>query len=98
MKLNNQPNANNGANGQVYSAIEKWYDPNLAFNGDPFSWTKQSKAFGAKIIGSTDHVWEKYNLVRFLSSLLGNDFDGDDLNKLFFDSCTGTNRLQQIFN
>ena len=59
MKLNNQTNGNNGANGKIYNAIEKWYVENLANDGTPFSGVKVDNAFNSVTSpGSTDHVWE----------------------------------------
>ena len=99
MRLNNQPNGNNGANGRIYNAIEKWYIENLANDGTPFSGVKVDNAFNPVTgPGSTDHVWEKSNVGDFLASSLGNDFDCDDLNALFSLSCSGTNLLQRIFD
>ena len=99
MKLNNQPNGNNGANGKIYNAIEKWYVENLANDGTPFSGVKVDNAFNSVTSpGRTDHVWEKSNVGDFLASLLGSDFDRDDLNALFSPSCSGTNLLQRIFD
>ncbi|CAL8584996.1 hypothetical protein XPA_010578 [Xanthoria parietina] len=45
--------------------------------------------------GSIDHVWEKSNVGDFLGSLLGSDFDGDDMNRLF--SACGA-KLQKTFD
>lgn len=93
VKLNRQPN--NGANGRIYNAIEKWYAENLAIDGSPFLGVKINNNFnGITGPGSTDHVWEKSNLADFLSSLFGSDFDCDDLNALF--SCPIS--LQTIYN
>ena len=98
-KLNNQPNGNNGVNGKIYNAIEKWYVENLADDGTPFSGVKVDNAFNSVTSpGRTDHVWEKSNVGDFLASLLGSDFDCDDLNALFSPSCSGTNLLQRIFD
>lgn len=94
MNLNKQPN--NGANGRIYNAIEKWYAENLAIDGSPFLGVKLDNTFSAATgPGSTDHVWEKSNIADFLSSLLGSDFDCDDLNALFSSCGIG---LQTIYN
>ncbi len=99
MRLNNNPNAQNGAHGRIYNAIEKWYVENLATDGTPFLGGKIDNAFKPVTgPGSTDHVWEKFNVGDFLASLLGSDFDCDDLNALFSLSCSGTNLLQRIFD
>lgn len=93
MKLDGtQRNVNGGANGRIYDAIEKWYTENLAVNGDPFSWDKEDHV--PKSPMSIDHVWEKSNIGDFLASLLGPNFDCEDLNALF--SCG--NKLQKIFD
>ncbi|KAL8679761.1 MAG: hypothetical protein Q9186_003977 [Xanthomendoza sp. 1 TL-2023] len=95
MNLNKQPNANGGANGKIYNAIEKWYAENLAINGSPFLGAKLENAFnGPNLPGSIDHVWEKSNVADFLASLLGSDFDCDDMNILF--SCDV--KLQTIYD
>ncbi|KAL8695595.1 MAG: hypothetical protein Q9224_003316, partial [Gallowayella concinna] len=95
MNLNKQPNANSGANGKIYNAIEKWYAENLAINGSPFLGAKLENAFsGPNLPGSIDHVWEKSNVADFLASLLGSDFDCDDMNILF--SCDV--KLQTIYD
>ena len=95
MNLNKQPNGNGGANGKIYNAIEKWYAENLAINGSPFLGVKLENTFsGLNLPGSIDHVWEKSNVADFLASLLGSDFDCDDMNILF--SC-GV-KLQTIFD
>lgn len=95
MNLARQPRGQNGANILIYDAIEKWYPENLAVDGGPFSGDKVDVTFNAANgPGSIDHVWEKSNVVDFLSSLLGSNFDCDDLNALF--SCG--NKLQRIFD
>ena len=95
MKLNNQPNGGGGANGKIYNAIEKWYAENLGIDGTPFLGVKLDNAFsGPNIPGSIDHVWEKSNVADFLASLLGANFDCDDMNALF--SC-GV-KLQTFFD
>ena len=94
MNLAKQPN--NGANGAIYSAVEKWYAENLAIDGTPFSGVKIDNAFTEVTgPGSTDHVWEKSNLADFFSSILGSQFDCDDLNALF--SSCGVS-LQTLYN
>ena len=96
MNLNKQRNANGGANGRIYDAIEKWYAENLAINGNPFSGSKIENTFSSVTgPGSIDHVWEKSNVGDFLASLLGTDFDCDDMNSLF--SSCGV-KLQKIFD
>lgn len=93
MKQNNSRNANRGASGRIYDAIEKWYTELLAINGDPFSGVKIDSSFNDHNgHGSIDHVWEKSNIGDFLASLLGSNFDCDDLNAL----CG--NKLQEIFD
>ena len=95
MNLNKQPNANGGANGRIYNAIEKWYAEKLAIDGSDFQGVKLDSPFsGLDLPGSIDHVWEKSNVADFLSSLLGSDFDCDDMNTLF--SCGVS--LQTIFD
>lgn len=97
MKLQNQMKGHGGANGRIYNAIEKWYPEHLTINGDPFEGAKEnSNSFTGNVPGSIDHVWEKSNVVDFLTSVLGDDFDCDDLNALFF-ACK-KNILQTIFN
>lgn len=99
MNLNKQPNTNNGANGQIYNAIEKWYIENLAVDGTAFSGVKTNENFDTVTNPmSTEHVWEKSNIGDFLADLLTSELDCDDLNELFFSSCSGTNLLQRIFN
>ncbi|KAL8795202.1 MAG: hypothetical protein Q9182_007556 [Xanthomendoza sp. 2 TL-2023] len=95
MKLNNQRNGYQGANGKIYDEIEKWYGEDLATDGKDFSWTKSPNPFSdPNHHGSIDHVWEKSNVVDFLASLLGSEFDCDDLNTLF--SCKV--KLQTVFD
>lgn len=85
---------NNGANGVIYDAVEKWYAEDLAIDGSPFSGTKIDQPL-EKGLGSTDHVWKKSNLADFFSSVLGSEFDCDDLNALF--SSCGVS-LQTLYN
>lgn len=93
MNLNNQRNGHGGANGRIYDAIEKWYPENLSTNGDPFNGDKIDRPFKSSDgPGSIDHVWEKSKVGDFLASLLGSNFDCDDLNAL----CG--NKLQDIFD
>ena len=96
MDLQNQMNGQGGAFGRIYNANEKWYPEHVTSNGDPFEGAKDSNNFGAGVEGSIDHVWEKSNVVNFLTSVLRDDLDCDDLNALFF-ACKN-NILQTIFN
>lgn len=96
MGLGKQPSGNGGTNERIYNAVEKWYTESLATDGTPFLGVKIDKTFNDITgPGSTDHVWEKSNIADFLSSLLGSDFDCDDLNTLF--SPCGIS-LQKIYN
>lgn len=94
MNLNRQRNGNGGANGRIYDAIAKWYSETLDTSGGPFYGSKKSlNPFNSLNIGSIDHVWEKSNVGDFLASLIGTEFDCDDLNSLFSSS-----KLQNIFD
>lgn len=92
--LAKQPNANNGTNGRIYNAIEKWYNEKLAIDGTPFLGGKLNEKFTSG--GSMDHVWEKSNVRDFLAFSLRCDFDYDKLLALFF-PCSGKNLLQKIY-
>lgn len=94
--MNLAKQSNNGTNGAIYNAVEKWYAENLAIDEAPFSGVKLDNPFDDVAgPGSTDHVWENSNLADFFSSVLGSQFDCDDLNALF--SSCGVN-LQTLYN
>lgn len=96
MNLNKKPNANGGKNAKIYDAIQKWYAESTATDGTRFFGSKSENPFDSDSgLGSIDHVWEKSNVGDFLGSLLGSDFDGDDMNRLF--SACGV-KLQKTFD
>ncbi|KAI4219020.1 MAG: hypothetical protein LQ349_008481, partial [Xanthoria aureola] len=96
MNLNRQRNANGGKNAKIYDAIQKWYAESIEIDGTPFLGSKLENPFNHITgPGSIDHVWEKSNVGDFLGSLLGSDFDCDDMNSLF--SACGV-KLQKIFD
>lgn len=96
MNLNRQRNANGGKNAKIYDAIQKWYAESIEIDGTPFLGSKLENPFNDITgPGSIDHVWEKSNVGDFLGSLLGSDFDCDDMNSLF--SACGV-KLQKIFD
>jgi hypothetical protein len=91
---------NTNTNNAIYDAIEKYYSENLQVTGPAFNWSKITP--GDKPgdeAGAINQVWEKANLVDFFASVIGSDFDCDDLNQLAsLGNCTGSSVLQQIFD